>query len=70
MAHRRFPDVIRLAKHEVLDAIATLASVEAQLIEQGDMHLAFDLRQRVLLLLEARLIEEGHLPEVDGPSAL
>ena len=67
MVPRPFPDAIRLAKDEVLDAIATLLSVEAQLIDQGDMHLAFDLRERVLTLLEARLLEDGHLPEADVP---
>jgi hypothetical protein len=67
VAPRRFPDAIRLAKDEVLDAIATLLSVEAQLIEQGDMHLAFDLREKVLMVLEARLLEEGHLPEAEAP---
>lgn len=67
MVPRPFPDAIRLAKDEVLDAIATLLSVEAQLIDQGDVHLAFDLRERVLTLLEARLLEDGHLPEVDAP---
>lgn len=67
MVPRRFPDAIRLAKDEVLDAIATLLSVEAQLVEQGDVHLAFELRERVLTVLEARLAEEGHLPEADAP---